>query len=81
MSSAILLYTTAILKKLAGIFKSSYKEKQTEDSHFKPKLSFKNVFNFLLTFSIVPSGFLLLRQESSEFPTEDKAHERKRFAT
>lgn len=81
MSSAILLYTTAILKKLAGIFKSSYKEKQTEDSHFKPKLSFKNVFNFLLTFSIVPSGFSLLRQESSEFPTEDKAHERKRFVT
>lgn len=81
MSSAILLYTTAILKKLAGIFKSSYKEKQTEDSHFKPGLSFKNVFNFLLTFSIIPYGFSPLPQKSPEFQTEDKAQERKRFET
>lgn len=73
MSSAILLYTTAIFKKLAGIFKASYKEKQTDDSHFKPELSFKNVFNFLLTFLIVPYGFSLLQQNSSEFPKEDKA--------
>lgn len=79
MSSAILLYTTAIFKKLAGILKLSYKEKQTEYSHFKPKLSFKNIFNFLLTFLIVPYSFSPLQQKSSEFQKEDKARERKRF--
>lgn len=73
MSSAILLYTTAIFKKLAGIFKSSYKEKQTEDSHFEPELSFKNVFNFLLTFLIVSYGFSPPQQKSSGFEKEDKA--------
>lgn len=79
MSSAILLYTTAISKKLAGIFKSSYKEKQTQGSHFKPGLSFKNIFNFSLTFLIVPSGFSPPQLKSSEFQKEDKASQRKRF--
>lgn len=73
MSSAILLYTTAIFKKLAGIFKSSYKEKQTEGSHFEPELSFKNIFNFLLTFLIVSYGFSPPQQKSSGFEKEDKA--------
>jgi len=73
VSSAILLYTTAIFKKLAGIFKPSDKETQTEDSHFQLELSFKNVFNFLLTSLIVPYGFSLPRQKSSEFQREDKA--------
>lgn len=73
MSSAILLYTPAIVRKLAGIFRAGYKGKQTEDSHFQPELSFNSVSNFLFTFLIVPYGLSLLQHQSFGFPKEDKA--------
>lgn len=79
MSSAILLHATAIFTKLAGIFKSGYKEKQTEDSHVKPQLSFKNLFNFLLTFLTFPYDSPPPQLKSSEFQKEDKAGRRKRL--
>lgn len=75
MSSAILLYAPAIVRKLAGIFRAGYKEKQTGDSHFQPKLSFKSVSNFLFTFLIVSYSLSLLQQQSLGFPKEDKAEE------
>lgn len=75
MSSAVLLYSPAIVRKLAGIFRAGYKEKQTEDSHFQTELSFKSISNFLFTFLIVPHGLSLLPQQSLGFPKEDKAEE------
>lgn len=75
MSSAILLYSPAIVRKLAGIFRAGYKEKQTEGSHFQPELSFKSVSNFLFTFLVVPYGLSVLQQQSLGFPKEGKAEE------